>query len=114
VVIDPYLSDNLNTLSNGFWLVAYLSRCRSPISSTSPASSAPTSDQLDPVTVAAILTASADTVPVALAAVSPTLPWRMDLGRLRGMRGERDTYAIGPSTVRSLPAARCPRCGLFA
>lgn len=116
VVIDPYLSDNLSMLSKGFWARS----APIPLSLRALAGAAAVvcthehPDHLDPVTVAALLTASKGTVLVAPEAALLQLPWRADPGQLRGMRGEGEVISAGPFTIRSLAAAhtadyRCER-----
>ena len=107
LLIDPYMSDNLNALSNGFWArgipipmpISDLVGCRAVVCTHEHP------DHLDPVTVAALLTASRDTVLVAPAATVPSLPFAVPAEQIRGMRGENDTHTFGPFTVRSIPAA---------
>lgn len=107
LLIDPYLSDNLNALSNGFWArgVPIPIDLRELVGAAAVVCTHEHPDHLDPVTVASLLTASPGTVLVAPAAALTSLPWLVDPGQLHGMRGEGDTRTFGPFTVRSIPAA---------
>src|SRR3954462_11638587 len=70
LVIDPYLSDNLNALSDGFWArgVPIPMSVRDLVGTAAVVCTHEHPDHLDPVTVAALLTASPSTVLVAPAA----------------------------------------------
>ena len=107
LLVDPYLSDNLNLLSQGFWARAYDIPLdpNDLIGVHGVVCTHEHQDHLDPLTIAPLLAGDRRTKLLAPQAALPTLAFRAREEQLVGMRGENDVTELGPFRVRSIPAA---------
>lgn len=114
ILVDPFLTDSLNSMTNGFWKrgLPIPVDVREFRGAEAIVCTHEHADHFDPLTIAPLLAISPGTRLVAPSAALTQLPWIVDPEQLEPMRGEGEVHELGPFRVVSLPAAHTAEYGL--